>query len=64
MFVNFSALPFTISDLDDINWNEWILFNLFSVDVLSPSLQLSDFSNDLIEKAHSSSSDVADDSLS
>ncbi|EDN05937.1 predicted protein [Histoplasma mississippiense (nom. inval.)] len=60
-FANFSALPSTVSGLDDINWDEWILFNPSPVDVPPPSLQLSDFSDDPIEEAHPSPSDVADD---
>ncbi|OJD09753.1 hypothetical protein AJ78_08947 [Emergomyces pasteurianus Ep9510] len=63
-FANFSALPSTVSGLDDINWDEWILFDPSPVDAPPPSLQLSDFSDDLIEKAHPSPSDVANDSLS
>ncbi|EDN03749.1 predicted protein [Histoplasma mississippiense (nom. inval.)] len=60
-FAGFSALPSTVSGLDDINWDEWILFDSSPVDVTPPSLQLSDFSDDPIEEAHPSQSDVADD---
>ncbi|EER44427.1 conserved hypothetical protein [Histoplasma capsulatum H143] len=60
-FANFSALPSTVSGLDDINWDEWILFDPSPVDVPPPSLQLSDFSDDPIEEAHPSPSDVAND---
>ncbi|KAL2366219.1 hypothetical protein RJZ56_000867 [Blastomyces dermatitidis] len=61
IFADFSALPSTFSGLDDINWDEWILFDSSPVDVTPPSLQLLDFSDDPIEEAHSSPSDVADD---
>ncbi|OJD10263.1 hypothetical protein ACJ73_09860 [Blastomyces percursus] len=61
IFADFSALPSTFSGLDDINCDEWILFDSSPVDVTPPSLQLLDFSDDPIEEAHSSPSDVADD---
>ncbi|ODH47235.1 hypothetical protein GX48_06696 [Paracoccidioides brasiliensis] len=61
VFADFSALPSTISGLNDINWDEWILFNFPPVNVPPPSLQLWDFSDDPIEEAHPSPSDVADD---
>ncbi|EAS34314.3 uncharacterized protein CIMG_05338 [Coccidioides immitis RS] len=61
VFADFSALPSTVSGLDDINWDEWILFDSPPVNVPPPSLQLSDFSDDPIEEAHPSPSDVADD---
>ncbi|EDN11280.1 predicted protein [Histoplasma mississippiense (nom. inval.)] len=57
VFADFSALPSTVSGLDEINWNEWILPP--PVDVPPPSLQLSDFSDDPIEDP--SPKDVADD---
>ncbi|OJD26192.1 hypothetical protein ACJ73_02438 [Blastomyces percursus] len=60
-FANFSALPATVSDLDDINWDEWILFDPSPVDVPPPSLQLSDFFDDPIRETHPSPSDVAND---
>ncbi|EDN06468.1 predicted protein [Histoplasma mississippiense (nom. inval.)] len=59
-FADFSALPSTVSGLDDINWDEWILFDSPPVNVPPPSLQLSDISDDPIEEAHRSPSDVAD----
>ncbi|EDN11156.1 predicted protein [Histoplasma mississippiense (nom. inval.)] len=59
-FADFSALPSTVSGLDDINWDEWIL-DSSPVDFTPPSLQLWDFSDDPIEEAHPSPSDVADD---
>ncbi|OJD10624.1 hypothetical protein AJ78_08419 [Emergomyces pasteurianus Ep9510] len=62
-FADFSALSSIVSGLDGINWDEWILFDSSPVDVTPPSLQLSDFFNNLIEKVHSSPSDVADDPL-
>ncbi|EDN08218.1 predicted protein [Histoplasma mississippiense (nom. inval.)] len=61
VFADFSALPSTVSGLDEINWNEWILFDSSPVDATPPSLQLSDISDDPIEEAHPSQSDVADD---
>ncbi|EDN02400.1 predicted protein [Histoplasma mississippiense (nom. inval.)] len=61
VIADFSALPSTVSGLDDINWDEWILFDSPPVNVPPPSLQLSDFSDDPIEEAHPSPSDVADD---
>ncbi|EEH17292.2 hypothetical protein PABG_07453 [Paracoccidioides brasiliensis Pb03] len=61
VFADFSALLSTISGLNDINWDEWILFNSPPVNVPPLSLQLSDFSDDPIEEAHPSPSDVADD---
>ncbi|EDN06623.1 predicted protein [Histoplasma mississippiense (nom. inval.)] len=60
-FADFSALPSTVSGLDDINWDEWILFDSSPVDATPPSLQLSDISDDPIEEAHPSLSDVAND---
>ncbi|EEH21785.2 hypothetical protein PABG_04001 [Paracoccidioides brasiliensis Pb03] len=59
-FADFSALPSTVSGLDDINWDEWILFDSSPGDATPPSLQLSDISDDPIEEAHRSPSDVAD----
>ncbi|EDN09142.1 predicted protein [Histoplasma mississippiense (nom. inval.)] len=59
VFADFSALPSTVSGLDEINWDEWILFDPPPVDVPPPSLQLSDFSDDPIEGP--SLNDVADD---
>ncbi|EEH39493.2 hypothetical protein PAAG_08762 [Paracoccidioides lutzii Pb01] len=61
VFADFSALPSTVSGLDDINWDEWILFDSPPVNVPPPSLQLSAFSDGPIEEAHPSPSDVADD---
>ncbi|EDN03768.1 predicted protein [Histoplasma mississippiense (nom. inval.)] len=58
MFADFSALLPT--GLDDVNWDDWILFDSSPVDGSPPSLQLPDFSDDPIE-AHSSPNDVAND---
>ncbi|OJD23446.1 hypothetical protein ACJ73_05200 [Blastomyces percursus] len=66
VFADFSALPSTVSGLDDINWDEWILFNSPPVNAPSPTLQLSDFSDDPIDEAHPSPSDEllnSDDSI-
>ncbi|KAL2368815.1 hypothetical protein RJ035_008411 [Blastomyces gilchristii] len=61
MFADCSALPSTVSGLDDVNWDDWILFDSSPVDVPPPSLQLSDFSDDPIEEAHPSPNDVTND---
>ncbi|EDN06627.1 predicted protein [Histoplasma mississippiense (nom. inval.)] len=59
VFADFSALP--VSGLDEINWDEWNLFDSPPVDIPPPSLQLSHFSDDPIEEAHPSPNNVADD---
>ncbi|KMP10239.1 hypothetical protein CIRG_09920 [Coccidioides immitis RMSCC 2394] len=61
VFADFSALPSTVSGLDDINWDEWILFDSPPSQCSPTVTQLSDFSDDPIEEAHPSPSDVADD---
>ncbi|OAX77770.1 hypothetical protein ACJ72_07927 [Emergomyces africanus] len=56
VFADFSELPSTVSDFDDINWDEWILFD---PPPIAPPPSLSDFSDNPIGDAHPNPSDVA-----
>ncbi|KKZ60608.1 hypothetical protein EMCG_04728 [[Emmonsia] crescens] len=58
IFTNHSTPPSAVSGFNDITWDEWMSFDPI-IDVLPPSLHMSDFSDESTEESDPSPCDVA-----